>query len=219
MNAALPLYPSHITYPFGWVWTAVSPLRDCSAAMRLCGCVSRTTAVVVVPILPTQQDAQSRAQAAEEGSAQTQWSALSLCLPVCLGRLGRLGRVHTTCFETRTLSGLRLKVVTWHRATLWCRYASEVNLRGGGTKGSSASANGGDDGGADDVWNFEQLQREKAMLAEEVARLAQTCEAVRSEKNRLGRAVREKDKRIAYLHEEKDMLTQVRLTHVDPTVA
>ena len=81
-----------------------------------------------------------------------------------------------------------------------CRYASEVNIRGASGKAD----------GADDFWNFEQLQREKAMLAEEVARLAQTCQTATSEKSRLAQAVREKDKRIAFLHEEKDMLTQVR---------
>lgn len=74
-------------------------------------------------------------------------------------------------------------------------------------RGTSAAGN---NDGADDFWNFEQLQREKAMLAEEVARLAQTCQAATSEKSRLAQAVREKDKRIAFLHEEKDMLTQVR---------
>ena len=83
------------------------------------------------------------------------------------------------------------------------RYTSEVDIRGG-------SAAGGKGDGADDFWNFEQLQREKAMLAEEVARLAQTCQAATSEKSRLAQALREKDKRIAFLHEEKDMLTQVR---------
>ena len=82
------------------------------------------------------------------------------------------------------------------------RYASEVNIRG--------TPAGGKNDGADDFWNFEQLQREKAMLAEEVARLAQTCQAATSEKSRLSQAVREKDKKIAFLHEEKDMLTQVR---------
>lgn len=68
----------------------------------------------------------------------------------------------------------------------------------------------------DDIWNFEQLQREKAMLAEELARSAQTCESARKEKARLTIAVREKDKKISYLHEEKDMLTQVsRCVHVN----
>ena len=63
----------------------------------------------------------------------------------------------------------------------------------------------------DDVWNFEQLQREKAMLTEEVARLAQACEAARAEKTRLASSVQEKDRKIAFLYEEKDMLLQVRI--------
>ena len=67
--------------------------------------------------------------------------------------------------------------------TQW--YATAVDLR----------SSGGGDGG-DDVWNFEQLQREKAMLTEEVARLAQTAEAARTEKSRLAAIVREKTKKI-----------------------
>jgi hypothetical protein len=79
--------------------------------------------------------------------------------------------------------------------TQW--YATAVDLR------SSGSGDGGDD-----VWNFEQLQREKAMLTEEVARLAQTAEAARTEKARLAAIVQEKTKKIAFLYEEKDMLLQ-----------
>lgn len=63
--------------------------------------------------------------------------------------------------------------------------------------------------GGDDMWNFEQLQREKAMLTEEVARLAQIAEAARVEKARLARVVVDKSKKIAFLYEEKDMLLQV----------
>ena len=49
----------------------------------------------------------------------------------------------------------------------------------------------------DEIWNFEQLQREKAMLTEEVARLAQASEAARVEKARLARVVAEKTNKIA----------------------
>jgi hypothetical protein len=142
-------------------------------------------------------------------SAQASWRTC----PKCALHLWRAGRIRALALFTH-VDARRIYCATRDRSIgltfpfrlssvkppASARYASAVNIRGASGKAD----------GADDFWNFEQLQREKAMLAEEVARLAQTCQAANSEKSRLAQAAREKDKRIAFLHEEKDMLTQVR---------
>ena len=136
------------------------------------------------------QEEKTRSQAVEEGSAQTQWCAF-------YRTAGLQPALQIRAFMRSSV------VVNGPMGACAYRYAAEVKISDG-----------------DDVWNFEQLQREKAMLAEELARSAQTCEGMRAEKARLTHAVRAKDKKISYLHEEKDMLTQVsQCVHISRTLS